>query len=131
MRGVFSDKLGQTVQSLFQFTGGIGFAFYYSWSMTLVMLGTAPLMAVAIAVSGILTVRFTKQASNASAKALAVAEEVIGNFRTVRSFSNEDWETERFGKAQTTVLWIASKKAVLASAASGIVCVCMRVCVCE
>jgi hypothetical protein len=40
------------------------------------MLGTAPLMGVAIAIQGKLTVTFTKRASDSSAHAVAVAEEV-------------------------------------------------------
>jgi hypothetical protein len=43
---------------------------------TLVMLGTAPLMGIAIAIQGKLTVTFTKKASDNSAHAVAVAEEV-------------------------------------------------------
>lgn len=84
--------------SLCQCVGGFAFAFYYSWSMvqpspradrpvrclmpnrvlaqTLVMLGTAPLMGVAVGIQGKLTVTFTKKASDSSAIAVAVAEEV-------------------------------------------------------
>jgi hypothetical protein len=41
------------------------------------MLGTAPIMGVAIGIQGKLTVTFTKKASESSAAAVTIAEEVL------------------------------------------------------
>lgn len=97
------------------------------------MLGTAPIMGVCIAIQGKLTVTFTKKASDSSAYAVSVAEEVqthmmryspwqlcdhsaifkqvITNFRTVRSFAAEDKEVVRFNKALWNILKVGYQKA--------------------
>jgi ABC-type multidrug transport system fused ATPase/permease subunit len=60
VRDAFSEKCGQACVSIAQFCGGIGYAFYLSWQLTLAMLATAPIMGMAIALQGYLTVKFTK-----------------------------------------------------------------------
>jgi ATP-binding cassette subfamily B (MDR/TAP) protein 1 len=93
--------------------------------MTLVMLGTAPLMGVAIAIQGKLTVTFTKKASDSSAHAVAVAEEVITNFRTVRSFAAEEKEVTRFEKALQSILNVGYAKAGAQGLSLGLVTACI------
>jgi ATP-binding cassette subfamily B (MDR/TAP) protein 1 len=75
------------------------------------MLGTAPIMGVAIGIQGKLTVTFTKKASESSAAAVTIAEEAITNFRTVRSFAAEEKELQRFRKALDHILRIGYMKA--------------------
>lgn len=125
VRGLFSEKIGMLFTSICQCVGGLTFAFYYSWSMTLVMLGTAPLMGVAIAIQGKLTVTFTKRASDSSAHAVAVAEEVITNFRTVRSFAAEEKEVTRFEKALQSILNVGYAKAGAQGLSLGLVTACI------
>lgn len=96
LQAMFTDKIGQLGASITQFLGGIVIALYYSWQLTLVMLCTAPLMGVAIVFQGAFVVRFTKKGQDKSAAALTVAEEVIANMRTVRSFSQEEKEVMRY-----------------------------------
>jgi ATP-binding cassette subfamily B (MDR/TAP) protein 1 len=125
IKGLFSEKLGGMFVGLCQCIGGLGFAFYYSWSMTLVMLGMAPIMGIAIGVQGKLTVWFTKQGSDASANAVAVAEEVITNFRTVKSFAAEEREVERFTNSLGSILSVAYKKAFLQGGSLGFTTTCI------
>ncbi|KAL6071258.1 Multidrug resistance protein 1 [Balamuthia mandrillaris] len=125
VRGLFSERLNQGASALFQFGGGLGFAFYNSWKMTLVMLSAAPLMGLAIGIQGRLTAYFTKKASEASSESVSVAEEVITNFRTVRAFSAEKKELLRFCKAVAGILTVANKKAFSQGASSGFTVFCI------
>jgi len=125
IRSLFSEKTGMFFTSLCQCIGGLGFAFYYSWNMTLVMLSTAPVLGVAIAVQGKLTVTFQTKGSDASATATSTAEEVITNFRTVKSFAGEVKEMERFAKALQGILDISSWKALLQGGSMGFTVACI------
>lgn len=125
IRGLFSEKLSGLFTGLCQCFGGLGFAFYYSWSMTLVMLGTAPIMGIAIGLQGKLTVHFTKKTSDTSTGAVSVAEEVITNFRTVKSFANEAKEVSRFNTALSDILGIAYKKALMQGFSLGFTTTCI------
>lgn len=125
IRDLFILKFGLLFVSLMQCGGGLGFAFYYSWKMTLVMLASAPLMGIAIGLHGWLTIRFTKQSSDASSNAVSVAEEVIGNFRTVRSFANEHHEVLRFCRRLRAIMSVANKKALLGGMSLGFTQACI------
>uniref|UniRef100_A0A1I7YA15 ABC transmembrane type-1 domain-containing protein n=1 Tax=Steinernema glaseri TaxID=37863 RepID=A0A1I7YA15_9BILA len=46
MKEGMGDKIGVLFQGLAQFGAGFGIAFYYSWKMTLVMLGVIPILVV-------------------------------------------------------------------------------------
>ncbi len=85
------------------------------------MLGTAPIMGIAIGLQGKLTSVFTKQGSDTSASAVSVAEEAITNIRTVRSFANEEKESLRFANTLKSVLGVAYKKALLQGFSLGLV----------
>jgi len=121
VRDAFSEKAGQACVSIAQFCGGIGYAFYLSWQLTLAMLGTAPVMGVAIAVQGYLTVKFTKGASDASASAVSIAEEVISSMRTVRAFSQEDKEVDRFAVGIGKIVSISNQRSVMQGVSLGLV----------
>eukprot|EP01087_Luapelamoeba_hula_P025032 TRINITY_DN973_c0_g1_i4.p1 TRINITY_DN973_c0_g1~~TRINITY_DN973_c0_g1_i4.p1 ORF type:complete len:473 (-),score=106.53 TRINITY_DN973_c0_g1_i4:131-1549(-) len=93
--------------------------------MTLVMMSVAPVMAVAIAVQGKLTVTFQKRTSHTSSTIASLAEEVITNFRTVKSFAAESKEIRRFGQALLSQLDVASMKALLQGSSMGFTHLCI------
>ncbi len=79
-----------------QALGSVAILFYMNWRLSMVMVAVVPLLAVGIAVFAKAVRRLAKQVQDALAQAAAVAEETLGNVRTVRAFAREGAESERY-----------------------------------
>ncbi len=79
-----------------QALGSVAILFYMNWRLSMVMVAVVPLLAVGIAVFAKAVRRLAKQVQDALAQAAAVAEETLGNVRTVRAFARERAESERY-----------------------------------
>jgi ATP-binding cassette subfamily B protein len=79
--------------------GGLALLVYTSPSLTLVMLAIVPPVAISAALVGRIISKLSRKAQDALAKANEVAEETIAGIRTVRTFSRELAEAERYGEA--------------------------------
>ena len=92
------DKLGNIFTSVAQCVTGFVIAFLTSWKLTLVMLCVAPLILATICFmlvalkTGIVMSRKTYE------KAGGIAEEMLYNIKTVASFANFEFETNRFNE---------------------------------
>lgn len=120
IQAAYSEKLGNTFQYFVQTIAGVIMAFYYSWKMTLVMFATAPFMGFAMMAQGKAVQFFTKKASDASASSNNIAEEVISNMRTVRSFDGEEKECRRYTKNLIGIKIVAILKGGFQGAATGL-----------
>lgn len=81
-----------------QFIGSVIALLTISTKLTTVLIVVVPAMVGVGAVFGAVLRQFSKIAQAQVAKAAAVAEEALGNVRTVRAFAMEDEEIERFSK---------------------------------
>jgi len=81
-----------------QVIGALGALFFISWKLTLVMIAVVPLIAISTMYYGRFVRRMSKGLQDALAKSTEVAEEAISNVRTVRSFSRELFEHDRYGE---------------------------------
>ncbi|ELP88188.1 bile salt export pump, putative [Entamoeba invadens IP1] len=84
-----SQKFGMIFQTLAAFISGYALGFAKSWDLTLVLLCSAPFMMGAMFFLGVTATIMTSKGSGATGKAGAIAEETIGNMRTVHSLSQE------------------------------------------
>lgn len=91
-----NDKFSQGVSQFGMFIFGFGFGFYASWELTLVMLGTMPLIALAGGMMTSVVTTMTASSRESFAKAGAAATEALENSRTVQVFGREDFEIGRF-----------------------------------
>ncbi len=91
-----NDKLSQGVSQFGMFLFGFGFGFYSSWELTLVMLGTMPLIAASGAMMTSVVTAMTESSRASFAKAGAAATEALENARTVQVFGREEFEVGRF-----------------------------------
>eukprot|EP00238_Polyblepharides_amylifera_P006005 CAMPEP_0196597224 /NCGR_PEP_ID=MMETSP1081-20130531/90310_1 /TAXON_ID=36882 /ORGANISM="Pyramimonas amylifera, Strain CCMP720" /LENGTH=775 /DNA_ID=CAMNT_0041922543 /DNA_START=73 /DNA_END=2400 /DNA_ORIENTATION=- len=88
--------LSATLQNLFSLAGGLGFCFYTSWKLSMLAFTTIlPITYV--------TARYAKWSSCLNAQIYAelgqantVAQEALGNIRTVRAFSTEALENDKY-----------------------------------
>lgn len=92
------ERFGQILQAMAQLISGFAIAFSSSWRLTLAMLSVCPLIVIDMIIlvtslkKGIILSRKTFE------KAGGIAEELLYNIKTVASFANYDYETNRFNK---------------------------------
>ena len=92
------DKFGLTLQTASMMITGIIIAFYKSWLLTLVMLSVSPLIFLCVLFL-VLSLKKPMVGSRKSfEKAGGMAEEMLYNIKTVTSFSNFEFEIERYNK---------------------------------
>jgi len=87
------------LRNLLMMTGGLIAMALTSPRLALVMVGLVPPIVVGAILVGKRIERISKQAQDALAASGEVAEETLSGMRTVRSFTRESEETERYGKA--------------------------------
>lgn len=114
-----NDKFGNGIMQFGMFAFGFGFGFYYSWELTLLMMGTLPLIAGVGGVMASVMTAMTEQSRAHFAKAGAVATEVLENVRTVQTFGRENHETERFGVAVVDAEAAGIKKEIVSNLSIG------------
>ena len=106
------EKFGLIIQMTSQLISGLVIAFTSSWKLTLVMLCVAPAILICI----IYLVTSMKKAIILSRKtyeyAGGIAEEMLYNIKTVASFANFDFETNRFNRFVDKVHVLESEKAL-------------------
>lgn len=92
-------KVGNLIMGVTMFTASVIVGFCYSWKMSLVMISTYP----ALLIAAVLMVRaITKRLADAQSNfetAGGIAEELLYSIKTVISFSNFNFEKERFDSA--------------------------------
>ncbi|KAF0973306.1 hypothetical protein FDP41_008513 [Naegleria fowleri] len=94
----YSNKLALFLQNFAQFVIGVVLAFVSSWQMSLVMISTSPLLVLGIGILSKLVEFLTKKTNKATEHSAALATEVVGAFRTVKSMGCETKEQERFAQ---------------------------------
>jgi ATP-binding cassette subfamily B (MDR/TAP) protein 1 len=92
----FTNKLGAVLKSLVQIILGVTLALVFAWKMALVLLSFAPVVLFMMFFAGLASQLVMKRTIRISTAASAVANEVIGAIRTVRSMDGEDKEIQRF-----------------------------------
>lgn len=83
---------------------GTAFLFYTSWKLTLFMLATFPFLVVAAIFFGRYIRRLSRRAQTELAKANVVVEETFQNVQTVKAFTNENLEINRYKTALDRVV---------------------------
>ncbi|MFZ4405211.1 MAG: ABC transporter ATP-binding protein [Pseudobdellovibrionaceae bacterium] len=104
LQNTVSVNVSQGLRNLGQVLGGLGFMFYTSWRLSLIMLVLIPPVALMAAYFGKRIRQFSKDFQAAIADASIVAEETISGIRTVKSFVQENTELHRYEKALVVAL---------------------------
>jgi len=98
MQNAVTVNISMGLRYIAQSIGSLFLLFVISWQLTLVMLATVPLVVIGAVCYGLALRNLSKKTQDALARASEVAEESISNIRTVKSFSKEDFEYERYCK---------------------------------
>jgi len=92
-----SQPLGDAVQCLVQTLGALTVAFYSSWKLTLVVVCSAPVMYLVMAVLSNQLSKRAQEQSNILQQALKFLMNALRNIETVKCFNGERLELQRYG----------------------------------
>ena len=92
------DRFGLTLSAISQVITGLVIAFYKSWLLTLVMISVSPFIFLCILFLVVSLKKPMIGSRKSYEKAGGMAEEMLYNIKTVASFSNFEYEIERFNK---------------------------------
>jgi ATP-binding cassette subfamily B protein len=113
---VLGEELADAIRFSVFAVCGTGLLFYTSVPLTLLTLLAVPPIVIATSMLGRRVRVLSTDLQSAHADAGAGAAEVIGGIRTVRAFSREQAEAERYGRQTARALEFARRKIVAASA---------------
>ncbi|XP_041073508.1 ATP-binding cassette sub-family B member 10, mitochondrial [Carcharodon carcharias] len=107
-----TENLSDGLRAIGQAAAGVGMMLYVSPQLAMFVLGIVPPLAVLAVFYGRYIRRLTGVTQDSLAAATQLAEERIGNIRTVRAFAKEDSELRTYTEKISQVLQLARKEAV-------------------
>ncbi|KAH7862550.1 hypothetical protein Vadar_006352 [Vaccinium darrowii] len=90
VQDAISEKVGNFMHYISRFLVGFAIGFFSVWQITLVTLSIVPLIAIAGGVYAFVVTGLIVRVRKSYVKAGEIAEEVIGNVRTVQAFAGEE-----------------------------------------
>jgi ABC transporter fused permease/ATP-binding protein len=115
LQSAVSSNVSMGLRHLATAVGGLALLLYTSPILTLLMLAVVPPVAIGAVFYGRRVRKLSREVQDAVAHANEVAEESLSGIRTVRAFSAEPVERERYGGAVQKAFGLARKR-VFASA---------------
>ncbi|KAG8201139.1 hypothetical protein JTE90_028804 [Oedothorax gibbosus] len=110
IREGIGDKVSMLIQYSSTFIAGFVVGFIKGWQLTLVIMSMTPLLTLSSAFLGKVVASSSAREQQKYAIAGGVAEEVLGNIRTVTCFNGQDREWKRYTAALANGRDIAIKK---------------------
>ncbi|NWV43715.1 ABCBA protein, partial [Grantiella picta] len=107
-----TENLSDGLRAGAQASVGVGMMFFVSPSLATFVLSVVPPLAVLAVIYGRYLRKLTKTTQDSLAEATQLAEERIGNIRTVRAFGQEVAEMEKYTNRVDYVLQLAKKEAL-------------------
>lgn len=108
LRETLMNTVPQAIRQTVILIGGLVFIFVCSWKLSLVMLGSIPVVVLAVAFFGRKVRGHSKSAQDALAEASTVIEESVQGIADVKAFTNERFELERYGKSLNRFLEVTA-----------------------
>jgi ABC-type multidrug transport system fused ATPase/permease subunit len=92
------DKLNNCIQFGMQAVAGLAIAFYLTWHVSLIGLSVLPMCTIIWIIGESRINKLWEEFRDTSTATAPQAEEVVTNFRTVKSFDNELYESANYAK---------------------------------
>ncbi len=99
IQGVFSLTLAEFLRQLIVLTGGIVYILFTMNRLALITLVTFPFVVVAAMFFGRYVRKLTKQRQDQLAQSNVIVEETLQNIHTVKAYTNEPLEVDRYDKS--------------------------------
>ncbi|KAL5418582.1 hypothetical protein PMIN04_007283 [Paraphaeosphaeria minitans] len=106
-----SQPFGLAVQCVVQTIGALAVAFYSSWSLTLVIIASVPIMYLVTAYLSKLLDQRAHEQSHVLRQALKYLTNTIRSIETVKCFNGERYESQRYGRVVTSAGKLYNKQA--------------------
>lgn len=127
LENTVSVNISMASRYIIQAVGGVGFLFWISWKLTLIMLAIIPVLAISAVFFGKWVKNLGKVYQDALAASSSVAEESLSNVRTVRSFGQEARQKREYNHQITESYSIALKLAVANSSFGSLMMMCANI----
>ncbi|HSP41934.1 MAG TPA: ABC transporter transmembrane domain-containing protein, partial [Luteolibacter sp.] len=111
VRDTLLNTVPQAVRQSVILVGGLVFIFLSSWKLSLIMLGSVPVVVLAIAFFGRKVRAYSKAAQDSLAEAGTVIEETVQGIADVKAFTNEPFEHSRYSRALDAFLTVTKRGA--------------------
>jgi ABC-type multidrug transport system fused ATPase/permease subunit len=111
VRETLLTTVPQAVRQSVILTGGLIFIFVASWKLSLIMLGSVPVVVLAIAFFGRKVRGYSKAAQDSLAEAGTVIEETVQGIADVKAFTNEPFEHNRYARSLDAFLTVTKRGA--------------------
>mgnify|MGYP001788240851 CR=1 FL=1 len=111
VRDTLINTVPQAVRQSVVLVGGLIMIFVMSWKLSLIMLGSVPVVVLAIAFFGRKVRKHSKAAQDSLAEAGTVIEETVQGIADVKSFTNEGFEHARYSSSLTSFLEVTKRGA--------------------
>ncbi|XP_057448648.1 ABC transporter B family member 2-like [Lotus japonicus] len=113
VQDALSEKVGNFLHYISRFIAGFTIGFVRVWQISLVTLSIVPLIALAGGLYAYVTIGLIAEVRKAYVRAGEIAEEVIGNVRTVQAFAGEERAVKSYKEALMKT-YVNGRKAGLA-----------------
>ena len=100
--GATSNAVKTLVREGALFIGLISYMFYLNWKLTLLLLITAPFIAIIVNIAGRRLRKLAKSIQTAMGDVTHIASEAVEGNTEIKSFNAETYERDRFQKANTS-----------------------------
>ncbi len=107
MYSAFSVTLAEFLRQIVILFVGIGFLAWTAPTLSLIMLGTFPIIVVLALFFGKHIRKLSKQRQDALAETNTIMNETMTSIRSVKSFTSENFESQRYGTTINKVIGIA------------------------
>ena len=111
LQNTFSVTLAEFLRQIITLIIGIGVLAWLAPRLSLIMLGSVPVVVLVAMIFGRFIRRFSKERQDRIARSNTIAEEVLQNFQIVKSFTNEYLESVRYAGSVRDVVRISIRYA--------------------
>lgn len=113
IQGVFALTLAEFLRQIIIFVGGTVYILYTMFDLALISLATFPVVVISAMFFGRYIRKLTKERQDQLAKSNVVVEETLQSIQTVKAYTNEPFELERYSKSIDETVRISLKTATM------------------
>lgn len=113
IQGVFALTLAEFLRQIIIFIGGTVYILFTMFKLALISLATFPLVVVSAMFFGRYIRKLTKQRQDQLAQSNVVVEETLQSIHTVKAYTNEAFELDRYNKSINETVRISLKTATM------------------
>jgi ABC-type multidrug transport system fused ATPase/permease subunit len=125
IQDTFTTNIAMFLRQLLIIVGGVVLLFFTSGKLALMMLATIPVVVVISLFFGRYIRKISRQVQDFTSNNNVVVEETLTGIVNVKSFTNEHFEIERFGKSAETLRRESIYRGLLRGAFSSFIIVCL------